>query len=324
MKIKIIHPLWTHLPAVAVLIYFIVRLATGGPYPSTAPVHFNIHGIPDSYGSPWLVFGLILGLSVFYIVISIFLDEMWTRQEKRKSFNWLSLFDDVVVGVLVVTSLGNIEFLNSGADRFQFDWTLFGLIEGIAVAAAVLLEWWRPFHAVVHPAASGDTAAMEKEFEQKARENRSFIYWESQNPLYVTLLTVILPLILFVFAVVAWFSQPWAALVLFIVGLSLVIPYGGLRTVVTARDITIRFGLPGFRVLRISNADIQVAEIKEFSPLREFGGYGIRFNGQMTAYYMNGNRGVKLTTARGKNYLIGSDQPEQLLAVVRAVTASRR
>ncbi len=66
--------------------------------------------------------------------------------------------------------------------------------------------------------------------------------------------------------------------------------------------------------------DIAAVEIHEFSLLKDFGGYGIRFNREMKAYYLHGTRGVKITVNGGKKYLIGSDRPEQLSTVIRAVT----
>jgi len=72
-------------------------------------------------------------------------------------------------------------------------------------------------------------------------------------------------------------------------------------------------------VLKLKTADIASAEIMQFAPLGDFGGYGIRYNGKMTAYYLRGSRGVKITTQKGKKYLIGSDRPEHLLAVINAV-----
>jgi hypothetical protein len=38
----------------------------------------------------------------------------------------------------------------------------------------------------------------------------------------------------------------------------------------------------------------------------------------MTGYFLRGSRGVKITTLNEKQYLIGSDQPEELNAVMKA------
>ena len=154
------------------------------------------------------------------------------------------------------------------------------------------------------------------------KDNSPFVYWDYQNPFYVSLLTIGLPLILLVAAVITWFSEPWASLLLGGVGVLLIIPHGGQRTLVTRSDVTVRLGILGFKVLRLKTADVAGVEMHEFAPLKDFGGYGIRINREMKAYFMRGTRGVKLTTTNGKNYLIGSDFPERLLTVLQTLTGT--
>jgi len=50
-------------------------------------------------------------------------------------------------------------------------------------------------------------------------------------------------------------------------------------------------------------------------------GYGIRFDSEMQAYFLKGDRGVLVSAAGGKRYLLGSDHPEQLAAVIDAARA---
>ena len=73
-----------------------------------------------------------------------------------------------------------------------------------------------------------------------------------------------------------------------------------------------------------ANKRIAEAGLHEFAPLKDFGGYGIRFNREMKAYYLRGTRGVLLTTTGGKKYLVGSDHPERLLAVLQAMNANNQ
>jgi hypothetical protein len=40
----------------------------------------------------------------------------------------------------------------------------------------------------------------------------------------------------------------------------------------------------------------------------------------MYAYFLKGNRGIKITLDHGMQYLIGADHPEQMLAVIKAVS----
>ena len=78
------------------------------------------------------------------------------------------------------------------------------------------------------------------------------------------------------------------------------------------------------RVLRLPVSDIAEFAMHEFAPLKDFGGYGIRRNREMSAYYLRGNLGVKITMTGGKKYLIGSDHPERLLAVLETIARTNR
>jgi hypothetical protein len=51
---------------------------------------------------------------------------------------------------------------------------------------------------------------------------------------------------------------------------------------------------------------------------------GIRSNGQMKAYFLRGSTGVKITTLNDKQYLIGSDHPDELNAVLKAVVKTSK
>jgi hypothetical protein len=99
--------------------------------------------------------------------------------------------------------------------------------------------------------------------------------------------------------------------------------YGGMRTVVNREYLTVCYGMLGIRVLRIPITNIKEVNVHEFSALRDFGGMGIRFNGQMKAYFLRGSRGVKITTLNEKQYLIGSDHPDELNAVMKAFVQTK-
>ncbi len=292
-------------------------LVINAPLPSEVAVHFSFNGQPDAYGSPWSVFGLTTGLSVFFILLSVFLDELWARQENAKKFNWLSLLDDITAGAMTGVSLGYLQYIRHGTDSFGFNWWYFGLVFGITVILAVILELIRPAHPRSEPLITEDINALKKDLAQRISKDDRFVYWDFQNPIYVTLLTTLLPLIMITWAIFFIFNQSLSSILLIVTGLLLIIPFGGQRTLVTRQHTIIRWGIIGIRVLSLKNTDITAAEVHQFAPLRDFGGYGIRFNGKMTAYYLRGNRGVKITTASGKKYLVGSDRPEYLAAIIQ-------
>jgi hypothetical protein len=321
---RLIHPLWTHLPILALIILLAIKIATAGALPGRAPTHFGFNGQPDGYGSPWLTFGLTFAMSLLFGVLSIVFDEIWARSEKHKSFNWISLFDELTAGFMVGLSLGYLSFLEKGVSTFTLPWGVILETTGAALALAVILEFLRPFRpnpeAVTHEDASG----LENELQQRLRDNRPFLFWQSQNPRWVSILTVGLPLVMIAVAVVMWFNEVWFSLLYLAIAAAISLLYGGLRTIVTRESVTVRLGLLGLRVLKLSTAEIANAEIMEFSPIKDFGGYGIRFNGKMYAYFLSGRRGIKIRIGHGMQYLIGSDHPEQLLAVIKAVARGKR
>ena len=56
-----------------------------------------------------------------------------------------------------------------------------------------------------------------------------------------------------------------------------------------------------------------------FSPLGDFGGWGVRYGDQEKAYTINGKRGVRLTYKDGRGLLIGSLLPEEMETAIRAI-----
>lgn len=93
----------------------------------------------------------------------------------------------------------------------------------------------------------------------------------------------------------------------------------GLITEVRGDGIYVRF-IPFHRQFRtMQYAAIQTYEARTYRPLREYGGWGIRFGPWGKAYNVRGNRGVQLVLQSGQKILIGSQRPEELvLAIDRA------
>jgi hypothetical protein len=325
-KRKLANPLWTHLPALAVLVIFILFLLMSTPIPSWAPVHFGLDGEPDRYGNPWGFVWFIIGFSLFFIALSGFLDEQWARQEKKKSFNWLCWLDDITVGWMGAVGTGYLLFLQDGEYSFTFPWGLTALIAGGALVLSLILEAIRPYRPYAGKPAEKDTQFSTSELARRIKEDTNFVYWDIQNPLWVTLLAIVVPLVLLGSGMLVWFSTGgdvfsyvYMPLSVIIAGFLVAFIYGGQRTIATRYGIVVRWGLAGIKVLNLKTAEVSSVELHEFAPLKDFGGYGIRGNREMTAYYLQGRVGVKITMVNGKKYLVGSDQPERLLTVLQLV-----
>jgi hypothetical protein len=123
-----------------------------------------------------------------------------------------------------------------------------------------------------------------------------------------------------------WGSRPapdWAVWLIFFacgVGLPLLILLARLVVTVTDRDVRIRW-IP-FARKTIPLADVESAEARTYRPIREYGGWGIRWRpGHGTAWNASGDRGVELVLANGKKVLIGSQRAEELEEAIRSARA---
>jgi len=75
---------------------------------------------------------------------------------------------------------------------------------------------------------------------------------------------------------------------------------------------------------RIALEDLTSYEAQTYSPVKDYGGWGIRYGRGGAAYNVSGNRGVQLEFANGKRILIGSQRPEELAEAIRRALGTRR
>ena len=66
--------------------------------------------------------------------------------------------------------------------------------------------------------------------------------------------------------------------------------------------------------------DILEWKAKVYHPLRDYGGWGIRWGFKGKAYNVSGNRGVQLVLIKNKKLLIGSQKPD---ALAQAITTAK-
>jgi hypothetical protein len=66
---------------------------------------------------------------------------------------------------------------------------------------------------------------------------------------------------------------------------------------------------------------LAAAEAVRYRPIRDYGGWGIRFGLAGRAYNVRGDRGVMLVFSDGKRLLVGSQRAEELAAAIAAARA---
>jgi len=115
----------------------------------------------------------------------------------------------------------------------------------------------------------------------------------------------------------------WLAVLLLVLGfglpLSIYALMGQLRTEVTTEGVEIRWGFLDIIKKKILFVEIQSSEAVTYSPLMEFGGWGIRMGGKKKrAWTVRGNRALLLRLKDGTRFYLGSDNPERILQWVNS------
>ena len=90
-----------------------------------------------------------------------------------------------------------------------------------------------------------------------------------------------------------------------------------LTVTVTGEAIQIHYRPLARRTIPIS--EVAQAEAGTYSPLGEYGGWGIRGFGRNRAYNVSGRRGVALNLTDGRKVMIGSQRAEELARAIEAV-----
>ncbi|MBS4057952.1 MAG: hypothetical protein KGZ82_11590 [Bacteroidales bacterium] len=99
-----------------------------------------------------------------------------------------------------------------------------------------------------------------------------------------------------------------------------------LETYISSKGIDIRFFPFVNKIRHIDWADIAEAYVREYKPLREFGGWGIRtgLTGRTGAWNVSGNEGLQLVMKNGTKLLIGTQKPEEIRQMLTHIPGQKQ
>ena len=83
-------------------------------------------------------------------------------------------------------------------------------------------------------------------------------------------------------------------------------------------DEGISISFQPFSKRHISFQDIEQCEARQYRPIREYGGWGLRWSWNGWAYNVRGNRGVQLVLTGNRRVMIGSQRAEELAATINS------
>ncbi|GAB2976592.1 hypothetical protein GCM10027049_09340 [Mucilaginibacter puniceus] len=108
-----------------------------------------------------------------------------------------------------------------------------------------------------------------------------------------------------------------ALVIIFIVlvVMALVVGSQKLKTKITPDEIAYGIGIfSGETVTRFN--DVKSISIRKYNPLKEFLGWGVRYNSTTDCFTMSGDDGLELTMTNNKKILIGTQKPNELQLVL--------
>jgi len=110
-----------------------------------------------------------------------------------------------------------------------------------------------------------------------------------------------------------WGSKPasdfWMWIIWIIFGIGFPLGFYWMRLIVEVRADHLYIRFVPFSRREIPYTELKRAAARTYSPIREYGGWGIRGLSSRRAYSISGNRGVELELIDGRIVMIGSDNP---------------
>ena len=92
-----------------------------------------------------------------------------------------------------------------------------------------------------------------------------------------------------------------------------------LETQVRTDGLYVRFFPIHINFKKFSPEDLSEAYARQYNPMSEYGGWGIKGYGKNKAYNTRGNEGVQLVFNNGKKLLIGSQKAEELEQAIQSI-----
>lgn len=150
-------------------------------------------------------------------------------------------------------------------------------------------------------------------FEEKQRFNQWWLY-----AIYIMVLIVLITAIYKNSDGFTNFHSPLLVLLLLAGTIPMaVILYKQLETRIDSEGIRVKFSPLGFSEKFFSWKEIEDCYVRKYSPVAEYGGWGIRSLGKKKAYNVSGNLGIQIVTRDKKRFLIGTRKPDAARAVIK-------
>ncbi|WP_340267620.1 hypothetical protein [Sphingobium mellinum] len=148
------------------------------------------------------------------------------------------------------------------------------------------------------------------------------MYNEDQMlPLPLLILVIVLSTSVFIAPLVfAWHAGRFSPGMFWVIIAPIAITFliMSLRLKTSLDDVEITVRIWPFPAAQLKYTDIRKVEEIEYSPMADFGGWGIRYGLGGKIYSMRGSQALKLSLSSGKIVYLGTQEPRKLSAEIKA------
>lgn len=108
------------------------------------------------------------------------------------------------------------------------------------------------------------------------------------------------------------------------VGMVLLFAFSKLELRIDKRDLRIRFIPFIIREKIIPWSEVSSWEVVKYNPIRDYGGWGLRYGRNGKAYNVKGDKGLRINFHKGKPLLIGTSKPEVLQVFLQELDSLKK
>ena len=140
------------------------------------------------------------------------------------------------------------------------------------------------------------------------------IFYEKQQfrQVWIWLILILILLILLI-PIISGVFGVFLNIILLTIGYCFIWLFYSMKLITEIKKDGIQITFTPFTNFIIPFNKIRSYKIREYRPILEYGGWGIRFNMNGKAYTVSGKIGLQIELSNGKEILIGTENPDKLL-----------
>ena len=144
------------------------------------------------------------------------------------------------------------------------------------------------------------------------------IFYEIQQFRHKWIWTILLIVLFVLFLpIISGIVSILLGVILILTGFCFIWLFYSMKLITEIKGDSIHIKFSPFTTQIIPFSEIIKYEIRQYRPIIEYGGWGIRFNRSGKAYTVSGNIGIQIQLSAGKGILIGTQQPNEFLQAMK-------